>query len=342
MNESSRFLELLSAFMKDYLPIGTNSSPNTIRSYKYAFRLLIEFISSQRGISADKIAFTDLDYILLSDFFDWIVSVRKCSLSTKNQRLSALLSFSEYAQNRDFDAASVFRKSIVKIPTRKATSKSRAWFSAEETKILLSIPNESRKTGLRDKVLLSTMYASGARAQEICDLVVGSIRFTHAGASIDIHGKGGKTRRIGVSETCANMLRNYTKKRQVDHLPDKHVFSSQTHEQMTVSCVEEIVNKYVQIAKEQNPNLFRNEKYSPHSIRHSTATHMLEAGVPLMVIKNFLGHASVQTTQIYAELSQNTVDKHLREWNEKWFPNDLASSPGIEETNRHMPAFLIP
>lgn len=342
MCESSRFLELLSAFMNNYLPTGVNSSPNTIRSYKYAFRLLIEFMFSKKGIPADKITFADLDYDLLSDFFDWIVTVRKCSLSTKNQRLSALLSFSEYVQNRDFDAASVFRNSIVQIPNKKAPKKSRAWFSTEETRILLSLPDERRATGLRDKVLLSTMYASAARAQEICDMVVGNIRFTQVDATIDIHGKGGKTRRISISQTCANLLRNYMKKRQIDHLPDKPVFSSQTHEQMTVSCVEEIVKKYVHIAKEQNPDLFRNGKYSPHSIRHSTATHMLEAGVPLMVIKNFLGHASVQTTQIYAELSQNIVNKHLREWNEKWFPHDIASAPGKEESNGNIPAFLTP
>ena len=94
---------------------------------------------------------------------------------------------------------------------------------------------------------------------------------------------------------------------------------------MTISCVEEIVKKYVNMAKEQHPELFTMGTYTPPSFRHSTATHMLEAGVPLMAIKKFLGHASIQTTHVYAELSQNTVDKYVKEWNEKWFPKEIHS-----------------
>lgn len=92
---------------------------------------------------------------------------------------------------------------------------------------------------------------------------------------------------------------------------------------MTISCVEEIYKKYIKLAKEKMPNLFKEEHYSPHSMRHTTGQHMLEARVPIMVIKAFLGHASVQTTQIYTESSQATVDKHIREWNEMNFPHSI-------------------
>ena len=88
---------------------------------------------------------------------------------------------------------------------------------------------------------------------------------------------------------------------------------------MTISCVEAIYKKYLHVAKQQHPSMFREAKYSPHSMRHSTACHLLEAGVDIVTIKNILGHVSVQTTQIYAEMSQNTVDQKLREWNETWF-----------------------
>ena len=101
--------------------------------------------------------------------------------------------------------------------------------------------------------------------------------------------------------------------------PNRHIFSSQTHEQMTISCVEGIYKKYVSLAKKNNPELFLADSYPPHSMRHSTACHLLEAGVDIVTIKNILGHVSVQTTQIYAEMSQNTVDQKLREWNETWF-----------------------
>lgn len=108
---------------------------------------------------------------------------------------------------------------------------------------------------------------------------------------------------------------------------------------MTVSCIEGIFKKYVTIAKKENPPLFLAGSYPPHSMRHTTASHMLEAGVPLVVIKNFLGHASLQSTQIYAEVSQDTVNRHLKEWNEKWFPSNVDERKTSHSTNR-IPDFL--
>ncbi|NCB44166.1 MAG: recombinase XerD [Clostridia bacterium] len=339
MNKPSKFMELLNSFITCYMPCSVGASPNTVTSYKYAFRLLLEFMYSKKEIPADKVAFEQLDFGTLTEFLDWIEKDRSCSVSTKNQRLSAIISFSEYAQNRDFEAASVFRSGAIKIPMKKVQKKQRAILSVQEVSILLRLPDDSKNIGLRDKVLLSLMYASGARAQEICDLTAGNFQFNMKGASLNIKGKGGKTRRIGIPDNCAKMMQKYIYHRQLSLKPDRHVFSSQTHEQMTVSCVEGVFKKYIRLAMAENPNLFREDSYPPHSMRHSTASHMLEAGVPIVVIKNFLGHASLQTTQIYAELSQNTVDKHLKEWNEKWFAHDAWA---VKETRKEneMPDFL--
>ena len=107
---------------------------------------------------------------------------------------------------------------------------------------------------------------------------------------------------------------------------------------MTVSCIEEIFAKYVSKAQQDNPGQFRNN-YTPHSMRHTTATHMLEAGVPLIVVKNFLGHVSLQTTQIYTEITQDTMDRQLKAWNEKWFPKqDLNNNDRTDKDN--IPGFL--
>ena len=321
------------------MPCSVGASPNTITSYKYAFRLLLEFMYSMNGIPADKIAFEQLTFDTMTEFLDWIEKDRGCSASTKNQRLSAIISFSEFAQNRDFVAASVFRSGVIKIPMKKAQKKQRAVFSVQEVSIFLRLPDDGKQIGLRDKVLLSLMYASGARAQEICDLTVGNIQFNIKGATLNIKGKGGKSRRIGIPDNCAKMLQKYISHRRLALKPDNHIFSSQTHEHMTVSCIEGIFKKYIRQAKANNPSLFREHSYPPHSMRHSTASHMLEAGVPIVVIKNFLGHASLQTTQIYAELSQNTVDKHLIEWNEKWFSQN-SDVPQESKKNNEMPDFL--
>jgi site-specific recombinase XerD len=183
------------------------------------------------------------------------------------------------------------------------------------------------------------MYASGTRAQEICDLTVADVVFDSKGAVLTITGKGQKTRRCRIAKDCGSLLRQYMAHRGITGSPKRHIFSSQTHEHMTVSCVEGIFKKYVMNAKAANPTLFPADSYPPHSMRHTTASHMLEAGVPLTVIKNFLGHASLMSTQVYAEMAQGVANEHLVSWNAKWFSDEaMERTPSAQE--EHIPGFL--
>ena len=243
------FMTLLEDYFETYLPYSRGLSPNTINSYKQSFLLLLHFMLEEKETKADDIRFSDLTYDTLLDFFNWLETERSCKPVTRNQRLSALSAFSEYAQNRDFDAASVFRSAIIRIPVKKGKKKARAVFTRQEIKILLSLPDESYETGLRDKVLLSFMYATGARAQEICDLKVRDLRIDANSASITLTGKGSKTRQVGIAEKLVGTLQSYIKHRHIELFPNRHIFSSQTHEQMTISCVEGIYKKYVTLAK---------------------------------------------------------------------------------------------
>lgn len=320
-HKRDRFYDLLKDYFEVYLPVAKGLSASTIISYKTAFRLLMEYLYEARKISADKITFSVLTTECIEGFLDWLETERKCSVSTRNQRLSAIAAFSLYAQSRDFEGAAFFRNNVSVIPMKKGMKKARSYFSREEVKILFSLPDAKSSIGLRDKVLLCFMYASGMRAQEVCDMTVGDIQFFSDRASIRVLGKGQKVRRIGIPVQAANNLQKYIVYRKINDKYDRHVFSSQTHEKMTVSCIEEIYNKYIKKAKNDYPDMFR-EDYSPHSMRHTTATHMLEAGVPLIVVKNFLGHVSLQTTQIYAEVTQDAMNKQLRAWNDKWFLNE--------------------
>ncbi|MBQ2407431.1 MAG: tyrosine-type recombinase/integrase [Lachnospiraceae bacterium] len=332
------FISILEDYFETYLPYSRGLSNNTINSYKQSFLLLFRFMLEVKDVAANDIKFSDLNYETLLEFFNWIEVNRSCKAATRNQRLSALSAFSEYAQNRDFDAASVFRSAVVKIPVKKSAPKQRAVFTRDEIKILLSLPNEHYETGLRDKIMLSLMYATGARAQEICDLQVKDIRINNESASITLMGKGSKVRQVGISKKLAETLQKYISHRRIDTYPEKHIFSSQTHEHMTISCVEGIYKKYITIAKEQNPTLFQDDSYPPHSMRHSTACHLLEAGVDIITIKNILGHVSVQTTQIYAEMSQDTVDKKLKEWNDTWFGDKEKIE--VRKVKDDIPVFL--
>ena len=333
------FLEYLKYYLDTYLPTAKGLSPATIVSYKATFRLLMNFLYSVKGIPADKVDFNLLDDKLIIEFLDWLESARGCGIATRNQRLSAIAAFSMYVQNRDFDAAACFRNSVQKVPRKKAPRKGRSSFTRDEIRILFELPDAVTEIGLRDKTLLCFMYASGTRAQEVCDLTVGDIQFYADRAGINIHGKGQKVRRIGIPREASAMLRKYITHKGIANNAGAHVFSSQTHEQMTVSCIEEIYTKYIARAKREYADLFRHD-YTPHSMRHTTATHMLEAGVPLIVVKNFLGHVSLQTTQIYTEISQDTMNRQLRSWNDKWFLKD-SSGPNSAKSAGNIPEFLL-
>lgn len=129
----------------------------------------------------------------------------------------------------------------------------------------------------------------------------------------------------------ANSLREYT--------PEIGE-SSQRNEYLSVSAIEEIYAKYTSMAKKEHPELFCHGPYTPHVMRHTTATHLIEAGVPLAIVKNILGHSSIQTTQIYLDISQQTVDRVLEKWNEKWFHQNSLNDIPLSHDANHIPAFL--
>lgn len=335
---SSPFLSLLEHYVNVYMPQSKGLSGNTVASYKACFRLLLNFMKAEKGIDASCITFRMLDQNTISGFLDWLENVRNCSALTRNQRLAALCAFSEYAQNHDFDAASCFRLAVVRIPQKKAKGKERAFFTSEEVKLLLSLPEERTATGRRDKVLLTTMYASGARAQEICDLKVGDLRLINNRYVLHILGKGRKARQVQIGTAPTAILQGYLGHRRIDTQPDSHIFSSQTHEKMSVSCVEAIFKKYVSMARVQRPDLFREASYPPHSMRHTTAVSMLEAGVSLPVIKAFLGHAQLSTTEVYASMRQETVNEKVKQWNESFWSPCMETK--ANEKKDGIPAFL--
>lgn len=336
-HKSPGFLDLLDNFFMGYMPHSAGLSANTIKSYKYAFRLLMEYLYNTKGISSDCITFKVLGFETINGFLNWLEQERGCGIATRNQRLTALSSFAEYAQNRSLDAA-VFANVVDKVPVKTEAISPRTMFTLAEVAVLLELPDKTTAIGLRNCVLMNLMYASGARAQEICDLTVRDIYFQSDVTTLTLTGKRRKTRRINIARPCAVLLEQYIERRGISKQLDRHVFSSQAHEQMTPSCITEIFKKYVALAKEQNPMLFREKSYTPHSMRHTTATHMLEAGVPIMAIKNFLGHASVHTTERYAALTQATVNNYIREWNSKWFPQ-AAITPDAPHRNP-LPEYL--
>ena len=305
MGTVNRFSELIRDWSDEYLPTMRGDSPNTVKAYKGAWNLMIDFLYTEKNISADKITFSMLNMDLLMEFLQWIKQARGCKDSTRNSRLAAIAEFADYAHNRDFDAAVCFYTEVKKIPYIKlADAIERFAMSKEETQIMLSLPSIKDQYGYRDRCILTFLYASACRGQELCDLKVRDVKFTTTGkASILLHGKGGKTRRIRISPEATAILRTYMRRRGIENQGDQYVFISQRNPQMTVACVEHIVEKYYKKAKEKYSTLYV-QPVTPHVFRHTAATHMLEAGVPLMVISRFLGHAEITTTLVSMQKCQ--------------------------------------
>lgn len=338
-NKLPEFTLLLEQFFTEYMPLSSGLSPNTVRSYKHSFRLLFQYVYQTEKKEAGEIRFRDLDFETVDGFLKWIETERGCSVSTRNLRLSALASFAAYAQNRNFEAAMVFANAVRRIPVKKQSVQPRITFSLDEVSVLLRLPDPEKRLGLRDQVLLNLMYASGARAQEICDLKVRDFFMEKNLYKLTITGKGNKTRRIVIARPSGVLLKRYLEETGRVGQLETYIFSSQTHPQMTISCIEEIYKKYVALARAEHPGMFLEKSYTPHTMRHTTATHMLEAGIPIVAIKNFLGHSSISTTERYAELSQGTVNRHIRDWNEKWFSHQKETLSN-QKKGSPLPDFL--
>ena len=333
------FLDTLQDFIESYLPLEKGCSEKTVESYKTTYRLLLDYLYNQKNLSADQVTFEKLDYGTISGFLDWLQEERKCSARTRNQRLAALNSFSKYAMNINLEAT-FFRNTLGKIPRKKTPANIMPVFTLEEVQILMAMPNDRTEIGKRDKVLLSTMYGAGMRCHETCNLKMRNIHFKNGGgAHVDIiNGKGGKSRSVWISEPCAKIIRGYIHYRRLENQPEAFLFKSQTHEKMSVSAIEEVYKKYIAKAKKEYPDKFKAENYTPHTMRRTAASHMLESGVEMEVIRTFLGHSSIYTTSLYTVLSQQKMDRDLKNWASKWFPEEKAK----EETHTasNIPDFL--
>ena len=290
----------LTDYLGKYLPGQKNLSKHTISAYSTTFKLLFIFCEEIKGIKTDKLSFAVINHDLIIDYLNWLEYSRGCSISTRNQRLVALHSFFRYVQKKTPENLFEFQK-ILNIPNKKAPKKILPYLSGEEMKILLNQPKSSTIEGYRDKVLLIVLYDTAARVQELIDLKVKDIRLSHP-AVITVTGKGNKTRQIPIMEKTRKHLEEYISKLKYNFgMPkgEQFLFINQRKCQLTRWGVSYIINKYVNLAKTDSK--FKcNFSITPHVFRHSKSMHMLQSGVNLIYIRDFLGHSDCSTTEIYA------------------------------------------
>lgn len=297
--ETTDFAKYLSAFLTKYLAGERNYSPNTIAAYKDTFVQFITFMKNRKSLEVQKLTLESITKDVVIEFLDWIQENRHCSNVTRNCRLAALRSFFCYLQYENPERIYEWQK-ILSIKVKRHEKQHINFLSADGIKLLLEQPDLSSGNGRRNLALLALMYDSGARVQEIIDLTPSSVRLDNP-STVKLLGKGRKARIVPLQQEQTVFLKQYMAE---NHLHEPYaneypLFSNSRKEKLTRAGVTYILKTYVELARKTNPVLIP-EPISCHSLRHSKAMHLLQAGVNLVYIRDLLGHVSVQTTDIYA------------------------------------------
>lgn len=303
------FAKYLTDFLSVYLPKQKNVSKNTIYSYRDMFKLLIHYCLNVKSIPIERLTLDMLSREYLLGFLEWLENDRKSSISTRNQRLAALHSFFRYVQAEDPKGIHHFQK-VMAIPLKKLQKTIVDYLSAEAIKIVLEQPDRQTQKGRRDLTLMSVLYDSGARVQELIDLKVSDITLQEP-AVITLIGKGNKTRRVPIMKNTAALLHNYLLENKLDQ-PWKNtypLFINNQHRKLTKEGVAFIITKYAEMARKVSTHVPL--KVTVHMFRHSKAMHLLQAGVNLIYIRDFLGHVDLKTTEIYAKADTETKRKAI-------------------------------
>ena len=311
--KTADFSRHLSYFLTRHLPGTLNVSGNTIASYRDTYKLFLTFWEEQYHIRPEKLSISMITQNTVLKFLDWLELERGCSISTRNQRLAALHSFFRHVQRESPENLYEIQR-ILSIPVKKGPRPFIKFMTVDEVEILLAQPDLSSKSGRRDLTLLALMYDSGARVQEIIDLQFQDIRVQKP-ATINLHGKGNKFRRIPIMKNTSTLIKQYIDEQKISYRylqDDSPLFHNQQKQKLTRKGVSYILKKYVDSAR-KNPAFTRNEKITCHVLRHSRAAHMLQAGIPLIYIRDFLGHSSVTSTEIYARLDDKIKRKAIEE-----------------------------
>jgi site-specific recombinase XerD len=308
------FSKYLTDYMTQYLPMECGVSRNTIQAYSHTFTIFLRYMKEEECISPEKLYIKDITKQRVIQFIDWLEKERKCSISTRNARLATLHSFFRFIQYRDVAGLKQWQE-ILSIRFKKSVSSEMSYLTIDGLKHLLKQVDVQTRYGRRDLALLGLLYDSGARVQELINLTPADVRF-EATTTIKLTGKGNKARIVPLSSAQVQNLKRYMiEGRLLEPQNKAHpLFSNPQDNQLSRVAVLNIVKKYAGIARKSAPDLIP-DTIGCHTFRHSKAMHMLEANINLVYIRDFLGHVSTTTTEIYARASSKKKMDALKKLN---------------------------
>ena len=281
-------------FLLEHLVAERNLSRNTQRSYRDALTLLIPFVGDQLHQPVDRLTVVDVSADLVRLFLADLEQSRHCAITTRNQRLAAVHALARFVGEHSPEHIA-WCGQIRSVPFKKASKTVIPYLDKPQMDALLAAPDRQTAQGRRDHALLLFLYNSGTRAEEAAQLLVSELDL--AGCSVKVRGKGGK-------ERCCPLWPNTVRELSVviaDRSPSARVFLNRCSLPITRFGIHTLVERSVRKAQVKMSSL-EAKRISPHTIRHTTATHLLRAGVDINTVRAWLGHVSLDTTNIYAEI----------------------------------------
>ncbi len=301
------FPSLLQDFFCQRLIGQRNVTARTVAAYRDAFRLLLRYTESRLHRSPVAVTLADLDAPLILGFLDHLEKERGNCARSRNLRLVAIRSFLRYAAYRDPTVLPTVQR-VLAIPTKRFDRPLLGFLSHPEMEAILDAPDRSTWSGQRDNVMLTTLYNTGARVSEIVALRIADLDQV-GGASVRIRGKGRKERVTPLWRSTAKLLSDWLDR--VSRDPGAPLFPNRHGRPLSRSGVEQRLRTAVTAAEKRCPSL-RGRRISPHTVRHTTAMHLLQSGVDLSVIALWLGHESPATTHRYIEADLTLKERALQ------------------------------
>jgi integrase/recombinase XerD len=314
---------LVHSFFLDHLVTVKGLRPASMRSYRDTIRLLLCFVADDKGTKITKLSLEDLSFERVLGFLRYLEDDRHNHVRTRNQRLAALHTLYDYIAMREPEMLGVCQR-VAAIPMKRAAPAETHFLERDEVESLLRDLPRSGRLALRDRALILFLYNTGARVQEAADLQVGHLELGES-ALVRLHGKGDKWRTCPLWRQTAVLLAQLRTSSDAPPATDEPVFRSTTGEALTRFGIYKIVRRHAGHLDDARTR----RTVSPHIFRHTAAVHLLEAGVEVNVIRGWLGHADLTTTNRYAEINTKAKIEALRN----------TEPPGSSAASRPRPAW---
>lgn len=309
---------LLQSFFTDHLITVKGLRPASVRSYRDTIRLLLTFVADQRRTKITRLRLEDLNFERIVAFLRHLEHDRGNSIRTRNQRLAALHTLFDYIATREPAMLDQCQR-IAAIPMKRVAPPETQFLERDEIQALLKAMPDTGRHALRDRTLLLLLYNTGARVQEIADLQAGNLDLgVHP--VVRLRGKGDKWRTCPLWRQSADLLQTLLDTLPASATPETPVFSSDGGRALTRSGIYKIVRRHAS----DFDDVRTGRRVTPHVFRHTAAVHLLEAGVEVNVIRGWLGHADLNTTNRYAQINTRAKQEALRVTE---LPGSSAASP---------------